>query len=228
VLEYLLFVPAPVTEALAALTDDNQGGSRCLFAAAVARHMYGKARVLHSAWTATDGYRPSFTQAGKYGTAFGSPREALELVVNRLLSLMEQVISMKLGLPLGKQSGGHPNPENVESPYSDNSVQDLLNNIAGVRELYGAVDDAAFARADTLRAFVRERSVEVDKLLVEQLLLVEQTLRAIDIPLSQAVVDRPDVVEAAYEAAKGLKLRLATDLATQLNATVTFTDNDGD
>jgi hypothetical protein len=56
----------------------------------------------------------------------------------------------------------------------------------------------------------------------------QAALAAVPPPLDTAITASPDTVLAAYEATYALQRSIATELASVLGVTVTFTDNDGD
>lgn len=230
VIEYILFGGGSGLEPVARwLAQAPSAKPRCGYLLALGRRLRAQADKLLEAWsTPGGGYGRALAHAGRGSDVFASSLDAMSTVVNQLVALAESIASKKLGGPLGLKSGGAIQPELLESPYAGNAIADIRANIEGVRELYGATSAAALSYAQTLRSYARRRSPEVDARLVGALRDLEQALDEIGPSLGEALSQKPAAAELALERARALKRVIAVDLAGQLSATVTFTDNDGD
>lgn len=218
-LEYLIFArPLPPLAAVQNRRD---------YAVSIAADIRRIADELVVQWTpGTDGY---------YGDRFivdefelSNVRGMVSMVVNELISNIENIGKFHVGDPAGYRSGGAPQLQLIESPYSETSIQRLRANMETVREIiYGHGDAPSLADyMDFIGAELNgERFSEV---LAAQIEAVFEALDAIDEPFAQAIVENPDAVLTLYTEMRDLLALTKTDMANQLGITITFGDSDGD
>ncbi len=174
------------------------------------------AAALHAAWTG--GYARQFGDIGAADGAFPTAADAMDALVNTLIAHTERILIIRLGKPIGHDTGGVPQPELEESPLADASIDDLLDNLDGVEAAY----------LIGLAPVVQERSPATDRHVREALAHARVTLAAVPRPFAQAVEQKAPEVEAAYQGMRGLWTVLRTEVVGTLGAVLKLNDNDGD
>jgi len=132
---------------------------------------------------------------------------------------LEVIVGVRLAPPLGRKSGGTPDPSLDPTPRSDNAVADMQATLAGVAALY---------EGDGFSAVVRGRSAKLDQAVLSDLSDVQAALAGIPTPFTAAVVNETSLVKAAFDTASGFKATWNTDVSSALGATLKPSDNDGD
>ncbi len=218
-LEYFIFAEG-------ALTSLTEVQNRRDYAAALAVDVRRVADLLVDEWTpGNDGYGDRFLSADDEPA---NVRGSVSMLTNEMIAELEDVARFWLGGPLGYRDGGEPMPELVEAPYSSTSVAKLIANVESFQVALNGSGDAP-ALADYLDFLGAELDGEpLSDVLNAQATTVIEALEAIEGPLSVAVVEDTDTVQAAYDEAVTLLRLVKTDAANQLGITVTFSDNDGD
>ncbi len=143
-LEYLLFEPgADVVQSFAA---DARRGE---YAVAVADVLVVQAHALWEAWDPDHGnFLGELTDAGRSSTRYDTLNRALGEVVNRMGYTLENMSAEKLAKPLGDSAGGVPQPDQVESPFSGRSLEDLRDNLRGIELLYFGSEERGLLSLD--------------------------------------------------------------------------------
>jgi len=225
-MEYLIFDPEGSGAALSKF-EDAGGDRRCDYTIALAKDVQANADAMVRAWSPSgDDYLGALLASGEPGAPFMSIRDASNEIVNRMLFLVENAMRLKLGQPLGLESGGEPRPELVESRYSDNSLQDILANLDGLENIYrGRFGDR---HGTGVQLWVRWHNPEVDHDVLTAILETRWAIEAIPEPLSQSVVTQADLVQAGYDQMRELRNTIGIDLINTISGNVTFNDTDGD
>jgi predicted lipoprotein len=229
VLEYILFDPAGDDAAvLARLADAGGQPTRtCAYVVALAVDIEARALALVDAWDPAKGdFAGELARAGMGSEVYPERAKAINAVVNAFVLLVQEVEGIKLATPLGLRNAGEPQPELAESWRSDSSRQDILDNLAGVRSMYMTAYDGR--TGVSFHDAVAALDADLDAAIVAQLDATEAAVAAITLPLDQAVIDTPEVVNAAFESTKELFRLMAVDMVTVLGVTLGFSDNDGD
>ena len=206
VLEYLLFGPA--------------GGDpvrRTAYVVLLAGDVVAQARFLRGAWEGE--YGADFATAGSGSRSYPTVESAVVRIVYRMAQLVRKAADLKLGRPLGHRTGGAPQPETVESRFSEGSIADLISNFEGLERLYvdGGLSDLVRTLDPALDARVRAAVGEV-----------LAAVRSIPAPLSRTVESDPEKGEVAFRAVKALEHVLTVDLKGALGLGFEFRDTDGD
>lgn len=224
-IEVLLFDPlGDRASAWAHLTAN--GGRGCRYLVAASAVYAADAQRLLEAWAPKGGaFRDQLAAPGQGRLAFfADSRAAVSAVVNQQIATLGTLESKKLAKPLGRQDGGTPQPQALESRPSGNSTADLLATLLGVQQVYEAQPEGG----PSLKAFVAERSPEVEAELSETSRALERALLNFDRPLERMIAERPDEVTAAFTLAQSLHRQWAGPVAGLLGVTVNFSDADGD
>jgi predicted lipoprotein len=221
-IEYLLFDGGNGS----VLAQDTGGDRRRAYIAAIAADIALQAHKLVEAWVTEGGnYRFELIAAGQQSVEFESLKDAVDTVVNTAVQLSATIEENKIGRPYGIKNNGVPQPDSVETAYSDNSLADILDNVESIENIYrGRRENHA---GQGLQMLVAEVSPEIDAEILGAVALVKQRIRAVPPPLEGAVLNARPAVQAALDAAIGLRLALAVDLVSALGTTPVFV-GDGD
>jgi uncharacterized protein len=198
---------------------DPIGARRCALVQELAIDASEHAAALVGAWT------------GDYGDQLADPpneryendRAAESEIVNGIIALLQLVDDAKLAVPLGNKNNGQAQPELVESPYADTSLDAIATNLATVRALYVGADEGL-----GLQDLVRDPML--DESIVSGLDDADTYVAAVPQPLDDTVSNTANALKVAdaITQVKNLRRLFSADLAQQLGVTVTISDNDGD
>jgi len=224
-IEYLLF-PADADVDAALMADDTAGERRRQFLSSAADVVAAKAAELLAAWQPEQGdYSGRFTQPGGPDSASTTVQAGLDTLLNETVVLCEVMANVKLGRPLGITTG-KVDPSAQESERSGLSLDDLRSNLSGIRNIYLGSRDGT--QGSSLSRLVHGKSPSTDLHARTALADAEAALAAVPDPLTRALSDAPESVNAAYDAVRALKRVLATEVLGTLGASLKFSDNDGD
>jgi uncharacterized protein len=218
-IEYLIYPPAG---SLTTLSEPR----RCEYLRSLGDELVSRARELHLAW-APEGqnFADQVSGAGRTSTAFRSLKDAFSEIINRMGFTVENVRRDKLGGPLGDAAGGTAQPDVAESRFSGRSIQDILDNLAGLEVLY--FGDPARSLPGVTR-YAEERGQNFDERVTAALGAARSSLSSLDVPLTQAVTSEPDRVREASDRLGELQTLFQVDLIGALGLSLSFNDNDGD
>lgn len=218
-LEYLIFArPLPPLAAVRNRRD---------YASSIAADIRRLADELVVQWTpGTGGYYGDRFLADEF--ELSSVRGMTSMVINEMIANIEDIGKFHIGDPAGYRSGGVPQLNLVESPYSGTSIQRLRANIETVREIvYGHGTSPSLADyMDYIGAELNGQPFSA--VLAAQLDAVTAALDAVEEPFAQSIVQNPDAVLTLYTEMRNLLVLTKTDMANQLGLTITFGDSDGD
>ncbi|MEI9951286.1 MAG: imelysin family protein [Pseudomonadota bacterium] len=219
-LEYLLFPapgdsnPAPV------LLDDAARARRLKLAVSMADEIAASARELDGVWELDQqGFIAEFEHPSLSAQRYQSELDVVNDLVGAGNYALETIVGIRLALPLGRKTGGHPDALLDPTSRSDNAVEDMQSSLAGFVAVYTT---AAFTGA------VQERSAALDAQVHSEISSSQVTLAAIPAPFASAVMEQTAVVQAAYDATQALKHTWNADVTSALGATFRVGDNDGD
>jgi predicted lipoprotein len=230
-LEYLLFnqssehscqVSAP--EGWDELTLQQLEVARCEYASEVARDLTDNANKLEADWLA---FSNELTSAGESGSEFETVHDAVNHLSDAMFYLDSITKDAKLATPLGlvaNSCGAQACPEDVESPYANHSVENIVENLNGFEQFFSGGTGIGFV--DYLTYVGDEDTAEQMTLAIsaakEQLALYEASL-------AQTLVDDEAQVEQTHKNVKAITDKLKTDfihsLALELPST-SAGDND--
>jgi putative iron-regulated protein len=226
-IEYLLFPEDDAAWEQALLEDTTAGARRRKFLSSAGELVAGSAVELEQAWEPSEGgYARRFSEPGGPDSVASSVQAGLDTLLNEAVFLSEVVANAKLGKPLGSDTGGEVDVAAQESQRSAASLADMAGNLRGIRNVYFGTRDGSVG--PSLSSLVQGKSPSTDLHARQALDAAEQALLAVPEPLTQALLEDPESVNAAYEAIKTLKRVLATEVLGSLGASLKFNDNDGD
>lgn len=216
-IEYLLWDPINGDAAvLAAMTP-----ARCTYTSLLAADVTLRLTELEATWR--DGFADEFTGAAE-SSMYPTLAAALDELVNGLIAGLHDIDDMKLAKPLGLASGVGPDPTLVESHFSMRSLADARDGLAGFEAAYLGAD----AEHIGLTVLIAQKSPDIDADVREALERAKQALDAVPEPLTDAIVNDPELVSEAENAVEQLRVVMTADVASLLGVTVSLSDNDGD
>lgn len=219
-LEYLLWDPVGGDMAVLTLYTAAEGPARCGHVELLAADVALRLDELAAAWSGA-GFGGELEQAGS-SEQFPTLALAIDELLNAMIAGLHDLDERKLTKPLG-QLAGAPQPELLESRFSDRSLLDARDALDGFARAYLGSDDAP-----GLTLVVASASAAVDQRVRDALTAAEEALANVPEPLGQALVDDPERVAAAEQAVHELRIVLTAEVASLLGVTVSLSDNDGD
>lgn len=221
--EYLLFGEAGNAQiVLDSFSIGANAARRRAYLLEAVRDVRLKAGQINSIWQPTgENYAATFGAADGTGLQSG-----ISLLSNALIGLCEEVVRVKLGKPLGKESAdGRPVPSLVESPYANYSYLILKENLLSMEMAYKGGNGEGFD--DYLRYLSDGEEIAAG---------IEAHFGALRTALeplpsnnmATEVLQNTVFVEELYAESKALLIALNTDMAGLFNITITPNDNDGD
>ncbi|MEM6432010.1 MAG: imelysin family protein [Deinococcota bacterium] len=221
-IEYILFQETAPEDVLNILQNDAR---RLNYLLALSQNLAIEARGLRDFWLPEGGdYTSRFVVAED---ASSSIKDSLNILVNELIANLEQLARDELGAPLGNDNGGEPQPELALGYLSGSSLQLTRSKLEGIQlALYNDQADGQLGLDDYLNFLTADD--QLANQLANGFAVAFEAIDVVDIPLAQAVYEKPAKVEAVYEAVRELVVLTKVDMANQLGITVTFSDSDGD
>ncbi|MBE2223587.1 MAG: imelysin family protein [Anaerolineae bacterium] len=222
-MEYLIFdAENGDTVILAAFQDDENADRRQAYLLALAENIYKTTKNLTAIWdTNGSNYAQWFVESS------GEMESSMNMLVNQMLADLEEIITLRIGFPLGKLSGGVSRPEHVEAPYSQMSLPRIIATVEALQTIYsGGAGSGLDDYLDFLGATYEEELLS--QVIHNQFDMTLEALNAVEDPLAIAVDTNSGQVEAAYQELNKLLVLLKVDMANHLGIVLTFNDNDGD
>jgi predicted lipoprotein len=220
--EELLFDEAGDAAVLAALTTGTNADRRRTYVLAAATILANDAAALNDAWRADGGgFVVRISDIGGAGP-FANVKEATDAVVNEMVFLSEFVADGRLGKPMGKANGGVPQIDQIVSLPSDGAIDDMLANLDGIEAAFEGTDSGG------LGALVERASPTTARRVRNEIAAARAAISAIPRPFAASVAAQAPEVEAAWQAARALRLTISTETIAVLGATLSFNSNDGD
>lgn len=227
-LEYLMFDPVGGNAAVLSTLGgaDANALHRCGYARVLGELIAKNATELATAWDPEGGgFVLEVANAGTGSKLFPTGQEGIGRVVNLLVSSMIAMNENKLTAPLGTAMGS-PDPSLVESRFSDNSNEDLIDALRGAEEIYLCKHGADAGQG--ISSLVSARSTAIDAAVKKGFTDAIAKASAIKSPLRLAITGDPASVTATHEGIKTARRFLSTDVASVLGVSVTLSDSDGD
>ena len=163
------------------------------------------------------------------GNSVGS---SLGMLVNQLNYDWEFLKNYQVGIPLGKKTLGNAMPEKVESYYGGFSSALAKEHQSSIQNLYFGIGKDGINRAGFDDYLVFLKTNYNGQLLADaikkQFEMVKTSLALVPDPLSEAVINQQNLVNATYNEMQKQVVLLKTDLPSALGILITYQDNDGD
>jgi putative iron-regulated protein len=182
------------------------------YIAAVALNIQTVTDTLANEWSAaySTSYYYSFVNAGAGSTVYPSQTAAFSDLVFAIANITETDGIYKL-------NGIYRNHSDIlqESPFANNSVQDILNNLYGVQAIYLGKYNGVTGTG--LTVFVSQSNVAMDIKLKADIATAISGVQGIKLPLSQEIYSNPGQIQTALNACDTLDDDLKTDLLLYMN-----------
>ena len=172
----------------------------------------------------TDSYKNDFIN--NTGTAAGS---SLSLLVNQLNQNYELIKRDKLGIPSGILTLNIAQPDNVETPYSNISLELAIRALRASEELY--LGKNGLGLDDYIQATAAKKGEDLlDDVIQDQYLVAINAVKAIEAPLTDAVstTGQTAAVVNAYNEVASQLIHIKTDMPSVLCISITYIDNPSD
>ena len=213
-IEYFLFGEAELTP------------DRCAYLVALGQVVDDETNGILSDWTSDrDGSPPygDFFTGRSSSSLFAS--QAVAEVIRTQVFLARALADMRLATALGLREDESPDPSAIPGGMGWNSLDDLRNQVLGMRDIYvGSGSEEALGVSDLIVPL----SEDADERMRSEFDAVLSALDAVEGPLRQAVTERPDQVRDVYEKLQALRRTLNTEVVSLLGVSVGFSDTDGD
>ncbi len=227
-IEYLLFGNKTTTDALLEKYKGATATQRIKYLKALCADMKTKSANLNTKWSSTGGnYVKTFTEAS--GRDINS---SLGKLSNKMINLVYTIKDERIGAPKGTRNNGTPQPALVDAVYSDQSLALLKAEIKSVQSAFTgdiAGTGSGLGVDDILNNVgAQSEMVLLSTKINNQFASVYSKIDLINIPLSRAVTEQPQLVTDVYNEVKKLQVLLEVDMINNLGVLLTFSDNDGD
>lgn len=207
----------------ATIVSNYSSNNRRAYLLAVVNDLVTNVNSIYSSWIEGEGnYIQTFVAAD--GTDISS---SLGLLVNQFNQDYELVKNAKLGAPLGKPLTT-AFPEQVEALYSGSSTALAQQRLTTLYDLYLGVDENNSDGESLDDYLIALENATLSKNINEQFGKAITAMQAVPDTLSQAVINNYTLVDAAYEEIKKLIVFIKTDMATEMEVSITYNDGDGD
>ena len=221
VMEYLLFGDDDAV--LTALADPAT--LRCDYLTALSRAAAAEVAAVLAEWTQGVGdggpYRAVFD-----GSAASSLHESAALtdLVSAIVFLNQRLARMQLAPALG-MDGVTPDPAAIPGGPAHNAVADLQSQVRAMQAVYSGGEGAA---ALGLRHLTAQLSPEIDRQTAAALESAAAAVAALTEPLPETILSDPTPGQAAFDRIITVQRLFNADIASLLNISVGFSDQDGD
>jgi predicted lipoprotein len=153
---------------------------------------------------------------------------SLSLLVNQFNYDFELTKNAKVGIPLGKATLGTPMIEQGEAYFGGVSSELAQESLKGLYNLYLGVSESGID-ADGFHDYLidlnnESLSQEIDAQFQE----VIGSMENVPDPMAETIQTNQSVVDMAYEEIKKLVVLIKTDMSTEMEVSITYSDGDGD
>lgn len=188
--------------------------ARCNFAVEIANDIQGSADTLVERWLADSGQANQLRQAGTANSNIETAHDAVNLISDAMFYLDSQTKDGKLAIPAGilaNSCGNNPCPEDVESPHSNHSLANILNNLSAFEKLL--TGDQGIGFTDYL---VDEGDDATANAMTTSLTKAQATIAASDVSLAQSLETNADSATQMHAEVKEVTDKLKVDFINSL------------
>jgi predicted lipoprotein len=226
-IEYMVFNTAGDEAVIGGYTGIN-GAARGTYLKALTENLMKQTDNVLAKWKPGQGdYLKTFIEADgrDINSSFG-------ILANKIIDQIYTIKDERLGAPIGKRNNGTPQPDLVDGKVSGTSLPFLKAELQSVENAFlgkslKGIDGKGID--DILdKSGAKSGDVLLSTKIKEQFATVKAKLELINSPLSTAVTNQKDLVNAAYDEVKKLQVMMEVDMINNLGVLLTFSDNDGD
>ncbi|MEM7370737.1 MAG: imelysin family protein [Bacteroidota bacterium] len=215
-IEYFLFAE----DALASFSTDSLASRRLTYLVALTENLQNRANELHQMWENNLAEFSTNTENFSKGS--------LNQLVNSQCAVLEKILTDKLGDPLGRDTGGDPQPDKVEAYLSQVSIDLIQENLISLKASFLG-DDSKPGLGDLLDFLEAKQDDQLlSSIIIAQMDACIAQAALVPSPLQETVLTQPEVVDDLYERVLDLTGSIKVDMANQLGILITFKDTDGD
>lgn len=223
-LEYLLFDPMATDDAVVAkLATAPDAAAKRSYLEALGADLSREAAALQAKWEA---FGPELASAGNGSTVYVHAQTAIDDIVGELVYGVDIAANEGIAAPLGLKTGGTVQPELEIARLSDNTLDDVVNELVGIENIW----EGTFNGADDLGVddLVRKKSASLADDVRAKIAAAKAAVQAVPPPMRTTLTSSTASLQAAFDAIIALKKILAADVVTALGVTLSVNDNDGD
>jgi uncharacterized protein len=188
---------------------------RCTYVASVSRFTTAAATAVRDDWTS--GYRDTFVEG-----IDGDLQMSVDAIVNEMIFRVTETDDQGLRA-LVEADDLDELPANRTDGPADFHIAELQATLAGVAALVGSA-----TTDERVLTLVAHRSADTATRLQQAATAASDAMAALPDSVTDAVLRHSDAVAEAQEAVAALKVLLATEVASELGVTMSFSDADGD
>lgn len=172
-------------------------------------------------------YKEWDTNQGNYSAKLVKENNAFNMLLNNTIAVLENIKDTKLGTPMGKKSGGELRLNEIESIYSNNAKNNILNNILSLEAIFkGSYTNSELNGLDDYLDYMERKDLRIQ--IVSQIDKVKQMINGMNPSLEYTITKENTKAENLYNEIKELLRLMKVDTANSVNETVTFNSSDGD
>lgn len=218
--EYLLYSEATATETLTTFISAENAERRTSYLVAITEDLMSQSQRLKDLWEV---YAPTF-----YSTFGSSTSGSQNQLANEMIALSEQIVILKLGKPLGEQSGGNIDITDLENFRSEVSIESIEQNVRSLYNVYTGDynnDESSIGFDDILLSVDADA---IDEAIRENF---EENLSAINNiqgSLVNVLETNPQQVIELQSSLNELEVLIKVDMSNAIGIIVTVNSNDGD
>lgn len=190
-----------------------EGARRCEYAASVAALASEAADAVTVQWTEGDAVEQFVAGLD------GGPQSSVALVVNEVIQRITELEGMGLLDMTEAESADDLEPSRVGGP-ADQRLADRKALMEGISAAIGDGTSGISALVGAKDQDTMERLIAADEKASTAMAALPDSV--------PAAFDDPEAIEAASDAVTELKVLMATEVASKLGVTITFSDSDGD
>ena len=230
-IDYLLYDNGSGSNTLADV-DTALTGRRLSYLVLIAANAAEVATRLRQGWDPAGlNFQSELSTAGRGSTTYTTELQGLSILVSAMLTMNSSIIDAKIGFPAGftVKSGGTTHLNDVESPYSENSLTDVQSSLGMLISLY--TGEYGTSTGAGLGELARRQNAALDTNLLAQFEAIRAALIALKakhVTLTAAITNNNDEVRAVYELFRTLRITLGTDLVATSGTNPGVSPNDGD
>lgn len=166
-----------------------------------------KATSLYASWdpATSNNYSEQIINAGKINTVYSSQKAVFEELVNGMTGICDEVANGKITDPFKAAD-----PSLEESPFSQNSLVDFKNNIAGVKNVYFGKYESNDGYG--INDFLTANNLALHNTIAAQIEDALNSFSGITVPFGQAITTQPTQVQNVINKINTLKETLEVKL----------------
>ncbi|MBO7646938.1 MAG: peptidase M75 [Bacteroidales bacterium] len=153
-------------------------------------------------------YGENLMKAGTPGSTYISTASGLMAIVDGCKTIADEVGTSKIGKPYNGEDIHY-----IESPYSQRSIEDFLNNIISIEYAYHGGVEGSQDESNSLHGYMKAIDSDLDNRVVDAINLAKAKIQAMPMPFVNNYTDPANA--AAIEACQALD-----DILSEVNTTI--------